>query len=333
MNRKTLLRGAGYVAFAVLSFVVCLYLTFPGEAVAQRMRYEIQRRSSGAVNATVGSAGLSFPLGVSASDVELRIQRENDDDIRVPLESLSGSLDVLSLAMLTLKPRVSAEIGDGSVSAAFVQGDEDLYLEADIDGLNLLRPPVLPTFIGVPMAGTVGSDGSYTLARVPTDSSGAMRLRLSGVSLGPGPIAGFTIPEAIGLGDVSLTLAIKEGKMVIEDYVQTGGQVDLQLSGDMALNPRFLSSNLNACIKFKFTDEAFLKEYPKLETAVQLAGARFKHDGEGYLNVPLRGLLTTPRGGTGIRAGRGVCNAEDRSPARPRPRTRTPPVRRGPADR
>ncbi len=324
LNRKKTLRGAGYAAFALLSLVFCLYLTFPGDAVAQRIRYEIQRRSNGAVTASVGSASLSFPLGVSAHDVELRVKRENDDDVRVPLESLGASLDLLSLVTLTLKPRVSADIGDGSVSAAFIQGDQDLYIEAEIDELNLIKPPVLPSFLGIPMTGTLSTDGDYTLAKKPTESSGAMQIRFNGVSLGPGPVAGFTIPEAIGLGDVSLTLAAKEGKLVIEDYRQEGGQVDLQLSGDMALNPRFSSSNLNACVKFKFTDEAFLKQYPKLETAVQLAGARFKQDGDGYLNVPLRGLLSTPRGGTGIRAGRGVCGEGSRSSPGGRNRTRPP---------
>ena len=69
LNRKTLIRRLGYAAFAVFAFVACLYLTFPGEAVAQRMRYEIQRRSGGSVTATVGSTGLSLPIGVTARDV------------------------------------------------------------------------------------------------------------------------------------------------------------------------------------------------------------------------------------------------------------------------
>lgn len=306
-------RILGYVAFGAVSLIASLYLTFPSQAIAQRIGYEVQRSSGGSMSATVGRASLSFPVGVVARDVRLQVPRSGEDDVQVTLDRARGSIDLLPLFGLSVKPRVEVQLGEGELEAAFQRGDEATSVDIDVDAWNILKPPVLPGLAGVPFGGVVDGGGSITIAAKPADSSGELMFEVGGLSVGPGPIAGFTLPEAINLGAVQFSLVAENGKLVIKDFSQEGGQVNLELSGELRLNRQFARSNLDGCVKFKFSDTEFLSRFPKVETAVQLAGARFQKDSEEFLNVPLRGLLMRATGGTGVNAGRGLCRRQDAS--------------------
>lgn len=308
-NESKGLRVFTYVVFAAFALFVSIYLTFPGAAVAQRMSYEIAKGSNGAVSATVGSASLAFPLGLSASDVELEISRDSGEPVRTRLDELVASLDVLPLFMLQTKARVRVELDDGTVEFAVVPKKTATGVEAQIVDLNLLRPPLLPSLAGMPVSGMVSGGGDLMLAKNPKESSGTFELTIDGLGFGPGDVVGFSIPESIALGKLHLSLEAKNGTLAVSKFEQVGGQLALDLSGALRLSPNFTSSSLDGCVKFKFSDEAFLKKYPKFETAMQLAGARFKKGGEGFMHVPLKGVLAKPTGGSGISAGRGLCRA------------------------
>lgn len=311
-------RIAGYVAFGTATFFLSLYLTFPGQAVGQRISYEVEKASAGAVTADVSRASLSFPLGVSARDVRVRVPREEGDDIQIVFDEASGGLDLLSLLGFSVRPRGTVKLGEGTISAAFSTG-ATREIDATVSDLDLMKPPVVPTFAGLPVSGSLNASSSLSMDNDPKNSSGTIELTLEKASVGPGEVAGFSLPEPLGLGRIDIKLAIEDGELKIKEYQQSPeAQVRLELSGGMTLNRRFMSSAMNSCVKFRFNDEELLKRLPKLETAVQLAGARFKKDSEEFLNIPLRGTLTRPRGGSGIRAGKGLCvdNTKRRGPKR-----------------
>ncbi|MEO1174811.1 MAG: type II secretion system protein GspN, partial [Myxococcota bacterium] len=195
-------RTAGYIAFGVLAFVLSLYLTFPGQAVGQRISYEIERATGGAVTADVSRASLSFPLGVSAQDIRVRIPQDDGDDIQFTLDSARGGLDLWSLFTFSLRPRGTVRLGAGSISAAYSEGD----IDASVDGLDLMKPLVLPKFTGLSISGKLSGDTALLMDNDPKKSSGSVRVVLDQASVGPGDAAGFSLPEALGLGKIELHL-------------------------------------------------------------------------------------------------------------------------------
>lgn len=291
MNRSKLLRMAGYGAFANLSLLIGIYLTFPSAAVGQRIAYELQRASGGKISATIGEVSLYRLTGIEARDVRLRLH-SSDPPIPIVLEEVTARLQLLPL--LWLQPTISTTItaGGSEIEAEVSPNDSAFGVVAEIDKLNFQKIPLLTGLAGFPVNGVASGKADVVWARDPRVSKGDVTLTLQGLSIGPGePVPGFSLPNPINLGQLDLALSLDSGQLVLKEFEQSGA-VDLEVksfTADATLRPTMRTSSYNTCIQVK-PEADFLEKNPKLATALEFATVGgLKKDPEGYLHANLSG--------------------------------------------
>ena len=109
-------------------------------------------------------------------------------------------------------------------------------------------------------------------------------------AFGPGPIAGFTLPQ-IGVGTLKAVFDLKGGKAKVTSFEAGGGNLSLALAGEMTLKQKLDASTVNLCAQVK-ADKDWLEKNDKMKTALMLAGTQFATDPTGFMNIPVRGWLT-----------------------------------------
>lgn len=300
MPARRSLKIVGYVGFALAALFVSFYFTFPAQAVGQRLASELQQRSHGKVSFAFADVSPFRLSGVAAEGVKVSLQREGGEPLDLEVDALRARLRLLPLLLLRTALSAELQAGEGVISADLAMKGDAYDVALDVDGLDFAAPPILPKLAGFPFGGQLSAQGSASTAAGLQKASGELELRVDKASLGPGTVQGFTAP-AVGLGDLRANLEMKDGKLRITKFEQSGGQLEVSLSGDVTLRQSLSASSLDVCLQFKFTDQAFLDKNAKLKSALQLAEVRFQKDSKGFLNLPLRGTLGHPQ------PGRGVC--------------------------
>lgn len=321
MRGKKFMRIAGYVAFAMIAFLFFLYVTFPAQAVAQRLAHEVQRATGGKVMMTFSDASLYRFSGIAAEGVKLRIARDDSDKegskpLEIELDSISARIQLLPLLLFNVSASIGAEIGDGSLDAVISKRDDGVEFELEIDDLDFASPPLLSKLTGVPINGKLAGKAKGKLGMgaarrragkpaggggfAPELSEGQASLTLRDAGFGPGAIAGFTIPAEISFGQIDLALDMRRGRLRLASFQQKGGNVGLKASGAITLRRNFKASNLDTCLQFKFTDQEYLTKYPKVNTALQFAQVQLRKDGEGFLHLKFGGTVGSPRRQSGL---------------------------------
>ncbi len=328
---KRLLRIAGYVAFGLFSLLIGFYLTFPGDAVGQRLAHELRMRSGGKIAATFGEVSLYRLTGVEAQDVRL-LFNTTDPPTEVTLDAARGRLQILPLLLFNLSFATEVELQDGTVAAEITPNQDGiLAMELEIDELNLAQPPLLPTLVGLPIGGVVDGSGEVRWSQDPRRSSGEAKLSLSKLSVGPGePVKGFSLPNQITFGKLDLAMTLEGGQLRFDRFEQDSkaGKPDVAIKlANLSANLRrsIATTSYDACLALKL-DEAFLAENRKFEAILDLAkipapvGPGFRSDDEGFLHASFSGTFSgkpKPR--------RRLCSEKSDRPAdRPRGREARP---------
>jgi type II secretion system protein N len=300
MDRRKLFKNLGYGAFAVAALLVSFYLTFPAQAVAQRLAGELRAKSKGQLSFAFQDVSLYRFSGIEAEGVTVTMQREADKPLEIEVDELRARLRLLPLLLLRLSVHAEVELGEGTLSANVTLRGDDVDVGLDVDGLDFAAPPILPRLAGVAFGGKLEAEGNTFWAHKPEASTGGLTLKLENASFGPGSVSGFTVPS-LGLGTLAATLELKEGKLKVAKWEQQGGQVSVTLAGDLGMRPTLAQSTMDLCVQLKVVDQQFLEKNDKVKTALQFAEVRFQKDPRGFLNLPLRGTIAHPQ------AGRGLC--------------------------
>ena len=332
--QKPRVRTAGYVAFGIASFVLFLYLTFPAQAIGQWLSQRINRASNGAVSVVFTDVSLYRFTGIETEKVVVRVQTDGDAPLELEVDGIYARLRVLPLFLLRWSVAVGVKLGTGWIDGVVARDGTGLSGTIEIDAVDVMKPPILSRltglmpkdpatlvelldpapmaakFVGVMLkarldgrliaklrwgAGKGKAPGEEHPVFLPDQSEGEATLTLQGVGLGPGTVSGFTIPETLDFGQIELGLDLRRGRLRVSSFKQQGGQVALDLSASSNLRAAVTASSLDACLKFKVTDEAYLTKNPKISTALQLAAVQLKKDPEGFLHLKLAGTLAHPR--------------------------------------
>ncbi len=297
------LRTAAYVAFALMALVVSLYLTFPADAVAQRLGHELSRASQGRATVSFGEVSLYRLSGIEADDVRVRIVRDRGEPVEIALDSAYARLHLLSLLTFNLAATVGFDVGEGSLRADLDPDADGVALSLRIDDIDLASPPLLSKLLDLPVRGVVAGSAEVEVALAaskaggggmmlaPEKTDGAASLTLREVSLGPATVQGFTIPAALSLGQLDMAFELKQGRLRMASFQQKGGQLRVQLTTSLTLRPELKASNLESCVLFKVSDEDYLRRFPTVATALELAQTQLAKDGEGFLHLRYGGTL------------------------------------------
>lgn len=299
-NRKLWLR-LGYVAFGGVALLLSFYLTFPAQAVGQRLAHEVQRKTHGAVSLTFGEASLFRFSGVALSDVKMTVLRDAKEPVLLDFDEVAARLEILPLFLLRPAVYARLSLGKGTIEADVTIKGNSWDIGLDVEDLDFAQPPMLPKLAGIPLNGKLNVSGNVLLADPTNASNGALTIDLKGASVGAGQLFGFTIPQ-IGLGDMKLGLEMKDGKAKVTQFDNSGGNIAFTLGGEMVLKQLFMASSIETCVTFKAADAAWLEKNDKIKAALTLAEMRFQRDPQLFFNVPVRGTLNNPI------VGKGVCS-------------------------
>ena len=294
MNKEALKKGLGYTSFTFFALGLSLYMTFPTKAVGQRVSHEVNQRLGKSMKVSFDEVGLNGLTGISADGVELTLMNQTPP-VKVQVDSIEASVELLALAAGDLTVAVMAGLGDGTIEAAVTPGQKagEMSVQAELDQVNLLSPPIVSQLAGLPVQGVVSGKVNVDWKNDARKATGEVELKAEGAGVGPGEVVGFSLPN-LGLGNVELALSMKSGTLKVDSFEQTGGDIQADIEGDFSVRSRVASTSMNACVKLK-GDPDYRDKQPKLKTALELATVKLKKDGDDFLHIPLAGTVGRPR--------------------------------------
>ena len=312
MGDNKRLRIIGYVVFGIFAFGLSFYMTFPADAVGQRLTREFNRMTNGKYSVTFSDMSLYRFTGVAAENVTVKSTASDGEPLEVTFDQVRARLEILPLFALSLGGNAEIEMGEGTVELDVGTGSEkgSFDVELEIEELDFASPPILPKMAGMPLAGKLSGKAQVSWSAELRKSEGKASVTIRDAAMGPGAVQGFSFPT-LGLGQLDLALDLRAGRLRLASFQQKGGDLNARANASTALNRSFGNSSLDACFEIKATDD-FLSKNPKFKTVMELAQVKLKKDGEGYLHVPLSGTFKRPRQRGGLCKKGGTASPRER---------------------
>lgn len=278
----------GYILFALVSFVISLYLTFPWDAARELVQKEVSK----AVGATVAAEKLepSWLTGIHAEAIEIELP---DSEEPLKLDALDARISVLSLLSGAKGGTARVPMAQGVIEAEAEVTDARAEVEADIVDIELALIPALKAATGLALAGEVDADAQLDIgiADVGT-TAGNIHLTGTGLEVLEGSQAGgFPIP-ALVLGSLDWTIPIEGGKAKITNQTLSGPTVEASVNGEIVLAKPFGRSLMNLKLRFKPTPE-FLRKEPLLGSLLNNL-SRYRSP-DGFYGYQVTGTVKRPR--------------------------------------
>jgi type II secretion system protein N len=278
-------RPAAYAAFAVLAFVVALRLTFPVEAVKERLLLDAAARGYQLKVNDLSPSGL---VGIRAREVTI----VTADGTRIPIEDLKVGLRILPALIGRRAYSFDASLFDGNVVGSTEATKTTERYAAKMTGLDLARAAVVRAATGLELAGVLSGNFDVTLdPKDPTKSTGTVDVQVKDAAIRGGKIAvpgmegGLTVPP-VKLGTLVARGSLKGGRADFGTVEAKGDDLDIRADQVFVqLQPRFEHSPLNGRAKVRPTDAFWRKEQvaplrPILEMG--LANAKGPDGGYGF---------------------------------------------------
>lgn len=282
------LRILGYVAFFCFSFVVGLYLSFPWKVVEERL---LHLASQGKY--LVSSEGMrpSGPTRFRFRNVTVT-HREHPDAPLV-IDELAARVHLLPLLGRGFGVTVDAWLAKGEVHATVKQSKEQLRVDAEVKDLQLDFAPMLAAVSGLPLSGKLGLVADLELARVKgANTAGQIKLETQGLVIEKGAKLGmFPLPMNVELGNLSLDLPVKDGKLTLPNTELGSADIAAKLEGVVNIEVPLETTNLNLTVGLQPTE--------KFLAANQLIGPLLNNFGQykspdGFYRVSLKGNIGRP---------------------------------------
>jgi type II secretion system protein N len=284
-EKKTALwkRLVGYLLFTLFALVTGFFISFPYDALRDRVRLEADRAG---YFVRIGSLGPGF-FAVRAADLQVSKKADSDP----PPEALR--IDSVSVGPSLFPPgvAVTAKLMGGSVTAR-ASGLSTTRLVVDVKGLDLSKGN-LKGFSGIDFAGTVNGQLDVRVPRVPAapntppepdlaQASGSLTLSTQGLAVNGGT-ANITIPQygpdpspfdlpRIVLGDVTGKVTLDKGAATIDKLEGSSADLELKVTGTVKLAKRLEYSEQNIELRLK-PDPEFQKRLGMLGAALSFMGA------------------------------------------------------------
>jgi len=273
-------RIVGYAAFSLVSLFAMFFVTFPYDALKDRVRMEADNAG---YFLRIGRMGPGF-FSVRASDVEVSKKATGD----APVESLK--IESLSIGPSFFPPGVAAKVNVlGGTVAARASGFSTAHVKVDVDDLDLSKGN-LKGFSGIDFAGLIEAHVDLTVPRVAAapnapaepdlaQASGTITLDTKALAVNGGT-ANITIPQfgpepapvdlpKIVLGELGGKIKIEKGAATVEDFKSKSDDLELAVSGTLKLAKRLEYAEPNMEIRVKPNPE-FQKRLGLLGSALSM---------------------------------------------------------------
>jgi type II secretion system protein N len=273
------------VAFFALAFVVALRLTFPVEAVRERLILDAGARGYQIKVNDLSSSGL---VGVRARQVTVT----TSEGTRIPFEELTVGLRLWPTLLGRRAFSYDASLFEGRIVGFTEASKTTERYQARVTGIDLARAGVVRAATGLDLAGILSGNLDVTLdPKDPSKSTGSMDFQVKdGAILGgkipvPGMEGGLTVPP-VKLGAIVARGAVKGGRADFGTLESKGDDVDILAEQVfIQLQPRFEHSALSGRARVRPTETFWRKEQvaplkPLIDMG--LAAARGKDGGYGF---------------------------------------------------
>jgi type II secretion system protein N len=255
------LRIAGYVGWALVFFVVGLYLTFPMNMIKDTVVGQIEdqlgkgKQGPYGVDPHVSIADLSlWRVGVAAKGVSITLpSRDPDPGPTIDLDKLKVSVSVLSLLTKNKTVQFDADLYGGSTDGHVSVDPIGNVLDAniDVDSVDLSKVPITLQKFGVPIGGKLNSRIRLDLGPEPEKKGeGTIKLDVKGASVGPGNLkllamfGGLELPQA-DLGNLTADILVKQGQGEITTMKLDGKDIQAEVVGSLGMKGKVATTRVD----------------------------------------------------------------------------------------
>ncbi|HQR30768.1 MAG TPA: type II secretion system protein GspN [Anaeromyxobacteraceae bacterium] len=288
-------RTAAYVAFFLAAFLVGLRLTFPVEAVRERILLDAAAQGYQVKLNDLSPSGL---VGVRAREVTV----VTADGTRLPIEELTVDLRLWPTLLGRRAFNFDASLYDGRITGFTDSGKGQERFLARIAGVDLARSAAIRSATGLDLAGVVSGLVDLTLdPKDPQKSTGTVDLQVRDAAIRggkipvPGMEGGLTVPP-VKLGAIAVKGAVKGGRADFGTLEAKGDDLDVRADQVFVqLQPRLDHSPLNGKMSIRPTDAFWRKEQvAPLKPVLEMGLASAKGAGGAY-GFQIYGTLAKPQ--------------------------------------
>ncbi len=289
--RKT----AAYAAFFVVAFVLALRLTFPVEAVRERIILDAAAQGLQIKMNDISPSGL---VGIRAREVTVL----TSDGTRVPVDEIQVGLKLLPMLIGRRAVSFDARLYDGRITGSSESTKTTDRYQATITGVDLSRASALRAATGLDLAGVLSGSFDVTLdPKDPQKSTGNVDLQVKDAAIRggkmpvPGMEGGLTVPP-IRLGAIAARGTVKNGRADFGTLEAKGDDVDFTADQVFVqLQPRLEHSPLTGRARVRPTDAFWRKDQvAPLKPVIEMGLASAKGRDGGY-GFQLYGTLAKPQ--------------------------------------
>ena len=305
---RTALQIAGYVALALITFVLALHLTFP----YGRVKDKIVEAMSAKYDVTIGGVERSFVPGRFAlTAVTLRSRPSVANEPVTTMYFKRVEVDIAFAPLLSKKVEIGLDVAtaQGSMAGVVRLSSQATFVDFTLKKVPLATIPGIGDAVGLPLGGN--ADGRLTLDLPTGDWSKAKgKLDLTctiGCTVGDGvtkifPKArresdqafvkdGTVVPE-IKITRFALGIDIAKGEAKSRKFDLVSPDGEAQLDFNIKLAKRIGDSTINGCISYKCSDE-LKSRAPKFAGTCDFGSPAV--DERGFHDIKLSGKLTSMR--------------------------------------
>jgi len=284
--RRVILQIVAYTLYALVAFVVFLYLTFPYDLLQQRL---VEWVSQEGMQLALSRLRPDFPPGLRSQDVRLVVDQLSPNEATVHLETLRVQPEWL--ALLSRKMQIHFAAGlyggrlEGEVHYTTVEGAPLWEVQARLADLDVTQYPAVQQGDRAFMRGRLSGEATVTLTRDGQIQDGTVNLRMQPMALVGAPGWQLQLPREIvcdALQGELKTTARQAGNVALSCQ---GKDLTLEARGTVGWKAPLPESQLNMRWQVR-SEEAYKQELDLLAALV-----RKRPDRRGELSFRLHGPL------------------------------------------
>ena len=162
MMRQKILKITGYILFGLLVLLACLHLTLPAESCAQRLSYELYKRTAGEWRLSYSQARAYRLTGLALQHVRLERFKSGEVVMAITLDTLRARLRLFPLLLGRYSASLMFLLGEGRLDARISRmAPNHIEFRTQFAGFHVKDLPMLNKLLhDVPVAGLLQGEAS-----------------------------------------------------------------------------------------------------------------------------------------------------------------------------